>query len=281
MQKKSQSSTPVMLMNTVMVMGGLGNQLFQIYALLGYCLRNGKSFAFPDSLTGGRREKTYWDSMFRNLKVYTTQGTPSVGHRESGFHYSEIPVIPDGTAIYGYFQSPKYFQDQYKIINQILGMQEMLSEVTEKTKTKDLENSVAMHFRIGDYAELPDYHPVMTRTYYENALQEIKDDVQIVAYFCEKGDRDQVNEIITYLREKFPDLEFQGLEGLEDHEEILAMSLCKHNIIANSTFSWWGAYLNTNPNGIVCYPGQWFGHALKHYQVQDLFPSGWKQIKNE
>jgi hypothetical protein len=58
---------------------------------------------------------------------------------------------------------------------------------------------------------------------------------------------------------------------------MLLMSVCDHNIIANSTFSWWGAYLNQNPSKIVCYPGTWFGPALKH-DTRDLFPTDWVKM---
>ena len=65
---------------------------------------------------------------------------------------------------------------------------------------------------------------------------------------------------------------------MSDWEEMLAMSLCNHNIIANSTFSWWGAYFNSNEDKIVCYPSVWFGPELKNNNTVDLFPEEWKCI---
>ena len=65
---------------------------------------------------------------------------------------------------------------------------------------------------------------------------------------------------------------------LDDWEEMLVMSLCQHNIIANSTFSWWGAYFNENKEKIVCYPSLWFGEALSHYNTKDLHPTKWTRI---
>ena len=63
-----------------------------------------------------------------------------------------------------------------------------------------------------------------------------------------------------------------------DWEQLLYMSLCNHNIIANSSFSWWAAYLNENPDKVVCYPTLWFGDALSSYDVSDLLPTEWIKI---
>ena len=67
---------------------------------------------------------------------------------------------------------------------------------------------------------------------------------------------------------------------LSDWEEMLAMSLCQHNIIANSSFSWWGAYFNENKEKIVCYPSLWFGKALSYHNIKDLHPTKWSKIYN-
>ena len=65
---------------------------------------------------------------------------------------------------------------------------------------------------------------------------------------------------------------------IDDWKQMVLMSLCDHNIIANSTFSWWGAYFNTNPKKIVTYPSKWFGEKLNHLNICDLFPIEWTQI---
>mgnify|MGYP000378992263 CR=1 FL=1 len=95
----------------------------------------------------------------------------------------------------------------------------------------------------------------------------------------EDNDLDDVLITIDYLKDKFKDYDFErGYNELEDWEQMLLMSCCHHNIIANSSFSWWGAYFNDWENKIVCYPSLWFGKAV-NYNTKDLCPLNWIRIK--
>ena len=89
-----------------------------------------------------------------------------------------------------------------------------------------------------------------------------------------------INNNISILQEKFPEITFTPRpDGLEDWEELLYMSCCNNHIIANSTFSWWGAFFNPQEK-IVCYPSKWFGPGLNH-DTKDLFPENWIKIKEK
>jgi FkbM family methyltransferase len=105
-----------------------------------------------------------------------------------------------------------------------------------------------------------------------------KEDNIIVKMDIEGSEYD-VLEKIKYLSAKFPHYNFvRGEKNLEDWQQMLLMSLCDNHIIANSTFSWWGAYFN-NREKKVCYPSAWFGKKLQHHNLKDLFPSDWTEIK--
>jgi hypothetical protein len=97
-------------------------------------------------------------------------------------------------------------------------------------------------------------------------------------YFCEEEDVEDVNETITKLKSDFPTLNFiRASNDLSDWEQMILMSSCLDNIIANSSFSWWAAYLNMNPYKIVCYPATWFGEVAGH-DTRDLCPMDWNKI---
>jgi hypothetical protein len=99
-----------------------------------------------------------------------------------------------------------------------------------------------------------------------------------VLCFYQEGDSVEVSQTINRLSSEFDFIVFQHIDhSIEDWKQLLLMSCCRHNIIANSTFSWWGAYFNERNDKIVCYPSTWFGPKLKH-NIKDLFPDTWTKI---
>ena len=152
--------------------------------------------------------------------------------------------------------------------------------------------TVSMHFRIGDYQLLQDYHPILSPAYYQNALDlllpklqdnSVYNEKQIhILYFCEKGDHGKVFqnilESLEYDRERISLVHVE--DTIEDWQQMLMMSLCDHHIIANSTFSWWGAYFHypRSLEPMILYPSLWFGPALQDKDVSDLFPNNWIRI---
>jgi hypothetical protein len=274
-------------------MGGLGNQLFQIFATIHYSIENNTNAQFLDVGQVGSR-KTAWKTLLVSLHSMLTNKLPEnkVMLKESNFHYSELPVIKDQhVALYGYFQSEKYFLANYRKIYDLIRMDDRKREVlakietiNEMTSTSTSTNTitVSMHFRIGDYKNIQQFHPLMTFNYYYKSLQHITSFIHRpvrVIYFCEEVDLSNVHEMIDELQTRFPNCTFVRCSNLlDDWEQMVYMSLCNHNIIANSTFSWWGAYFNDNSNKIVCYPANWFGPSLCHNDTSDLCPSKWTKI---
>jgi hypothetical protein len=122
----------------------------------------------------------------------------------------------------------------------------------------------------------------MPYEYYRNALQYIidhqSDKTFTVLYFCQEQDNDIVFNMIERLRELYPSIEFTKVDDtIPDWKQMLLMSCCSHNIIANSTFSWWGGYFNQNSDKMVCYPDKWFGPKINH-DTRDLFPGDWISV---
>jgi len=286
---------------SIYLMGGLGNQLFQIFTALSYGIRHKKRVVLPYSriLTVGIHRPTYWDSLLRFLKDYTTFNESSgfsnselikiPCYREPYYHYSEIPpVLNNNLLLYGYFQSWKYIQNEKEQLFSLIQLkQQQESIVSEFPEYFTDAETISMHFRLGDYKEKQDYHPILPYEYYENAIFNVllystmdnKNAQRRVLYFCEKDDNDIVNKHIIRLKKKYDHIDFIKVNDIiEDWKQLLIMSCCNNNIIANSSFSWWGGYFNQKPKKIVCYPNLWFGPKAKN-DVSDMFPIEWNLIK--
>ena len=109
--------------------------------------------------------------------------------------------------------------------------------------------------------------------------ESINDGLYTILYFCENQDIDDVDIILNRLKIDYPTIVFtRASNDVPDWGQMLTMSNCQHNIIANSSFSWWAAYFNNNPNKIVCYPSTWFGECAGNNTI-DLCPSEWKRIE--
>ena len=142
---------------------------------------------------------------------------------------------------------------------------------------------ISLHFRIGDYAKLQQYHCLLNIQYYIDSIKHIinktnKDD-WVILYCCEKNDLKLIQQKIKGMKNHFPNIVFERVsDNYQDWEQMLIMSLCRHNIIANSTFSWWSAYFNDNEDKIVCYPSAWFGPMFANKNTNDLFMEDWIKI---
>jgi len=283
-------------MITVKLMGGLGNQLFQLCTCISYGIENRKQiilskdkldYISPHDNTSNR--PVYWDNFLSNMNKYIADKddvlwkTFDLLYREEG-EYAMIPYSDRNIILFGYFQSYRFFEHIKNDIPSLLRLNHYKNIVQLKF---NFNNSVyiSLHFRIGDYKKAgSDTHPILPLQYYINALNYIIDKITnddsiynkiTVLCFGEKQDAIQINKNICLLKINFPIITFKLCDvELEDYEEMILMSCCNHNIIANSTFSWWGAYLNRNTSKIVTYPNIWFGKNIKT-STADLFPTDW------
>ena len=189
-------------MITCNLMGGLGNQLFQIFATISYAIKSKNKFVFlsQETLGGGSTtiRYTFWNTFFSNLKTFLVKDLPVVRViREMGFVYNELRVsemIGQNVMLSGYFQSYMYFHSNYSTICRLIGLGKMKDELLQKLDTtpERFDNTISIHFRIGDYKKLQDYHPLATYEYYERSLgfiQKLKTDINFeILYFCEDVD---------------------------------------------------------------------------------------------
>lgn len=267
---------------TCNLMGGLGNQLFQVFATIAYAMEYNTSFMFLNvqTLGGGSTtmRHTYWNTFFSKLKPCLVNYIPNLHTtiKEHNFAFNKLPFYTENCLLDGYFQSYKYFCEYYDVIHQLIDVEQMKCNLEF-----DGTNFISMHFRLGDYKKIQEVHPLTTYDYYKNALhfiQNNRSELYNVLYFCEDEDIDEVMTTIVRLEKEFPTYTFiRGNNTLEDWEQMLLMSCCHHNIIANSSFSWWSAYFNNWTDKIVCYPSVWFGQIANH-DTKDLCPPDWTKI---
>lgn len=253
------------------LMGGLGNQMFQIAKAKTEGLQNNIEVVFrPSSFIPmeGNQPTKYFNNILRNVKFKNiTEQLTRIS--EPSWSYSQIdPLYYTSIEYYGYFQSSKNFRN---FVNEIKNLFQPTDEFIHKIKNLYPfvfgKNSISIHVRRGDYTTVSDVLPVIDKSYIDKSLSLIKDKGPI---FIFSNDKDWVIKNLNYPNSIVVD-------GLEDYEDLWMMSLCNHNIMSNSSFSWWGSYLNKNIDKQVYVPSIWFGpRGEKKYQ--DIYETNWIKI---
>jgi hypothetical protein len=257
---------------TCILYGGLGNQLFQIFTTIAFSIKHNLNFIFNYTPNLGKRP-TYWHNLLLPIIEHTTTEPLEnfVQINEGEERFDNPPPLTNNIALNGYFQSYTFFEDHFENIVKMLAIERFRNF---------FPTSVSLHFRLGDYKYLQECHPILDMDYYRNALEYIllmDPSIQTVKYFCEEEDLDTVCANVEVLKQEFREVAFEREVAASDWQEMIAMSCCKHHIIANSSFSWWGAYLNTRRDKIVCYPSVWFGPLIPQ-DVSRMFPRDWIKI---
>jgi len=263
---------------SVKLQGGLCNYLFQIATAYAYAKKTGKEciFTTDDSVVVHKHLDNYKENILSNvefLKNYNFSGFKTLS--ESGFNYAEIPNVNNNIYLQGYYQSEKYFKEYLDDIKNMFKFPYYIFEDVAEIALDsygiemDIDNTCSIHVRRGDFLNYPNHHPQQGIQYYMKAAKKIGMDKTFLVF----------SDDIQWCKENFPEMDnFIFIEGLKDYEDLLLMSLCKNNIICNSTFSWWAAWLNNNKEKIIIAPKKWFGSAYENYNIKDLLPNDWIQI---
>ena len=236
--------------------GLLGNKLFIIAVCKAMNLKIGYEGAF---IANWR-----YDNIFPNLKSDTLQlDNLSNMYIEPKFSYTEIPISEIyHTQLKGYFQSEKYFKEYRKEILEMFEPNDDIKKLCDKT-SKEYEGKriTSIHIRLGDYLKFPDVHPTCTIDYYNNTIEILKDDTDIFIVFS-----DDINIAKTMINGD----NVIYSEGRTNVEDMFLMSICDNHIIGNSSFSWWGSYLNKSNTKKTLAPKKWFGYKGPQ-DFQDIY----------
>lgn len=280
-------------MISIFLQGGLGNQLFQIATVIAYSIENKKRclFTYDEILHAETPRQTYWDNLLKKCKALTNYNSSFVSNnnilslpkfKEPYFHYVKIPDM-NNVIFLGYFQSYKYFDHLKDKVLDIMGVYEHHNIIKNKFELIYKNKVICMHFRLGDYKTKQDYHNILPYEYYKNSLEYLSTIINLndysICYLCEKEDNKTIVKITEKLQKNFDLDTFHKIDDeIEDWQQMLFMSCCNINIIANSSFSWWAAYINRHTDKTVLYPQQWFGPKM-NVNTNDLFPDNWVKIK--
>jgi hypothetical protein len=206
-----------------------------------------------------------------------SQKTYQVETREHNVEYF-IKNINKESSLYidGYFQAYKHIDKIKDVILNDFVFTKLLTpkilEIEEKIKNT---NSVSIHIRHGDYLKYKKYNICSIR-YYQNAIEYINSVYKNLSYFIFSDDIDYIKEKFTFLENYF--IVDNSKEDISDYYDLFLMSCTKHNIIANSTFSWWGAYLNKNQNKLVLVPEKWQIDDDNQSMVNLICPPEWIRV---
>jgi hypothetical protein len=227
--------------------GRMGNMMFQMSATISLALDNNDTFVFPP---------WKYEPYFNLHNCFSNNIIISSTYQEPNFTYNSIPY-KSGINLVGYFQSQKYFERHADFIRQAF---------TTNYKIEPQTNATSMHVRRGDYLKFADCHTNLDMNYYQRAMS-----------LCPSEKYYIFSDDISWCKSQFVGNQFVFMENNHETFDMDMMSKCQNNIIANSSFSWFGAWLNTNPSKMVVAPQNWFGPALSH-DTRDLIPSTWTQI---
>lgn len=286
-------------------MGGLGNQMFQYAAgralslmrgqplLLdisgfdGYGLHQGfelkRVFNCPAEIADEAdvRRVLGWQASPLARRILSRPAMAALRRDslvvEPHFHFwPGLGRAPKDCYLIGYWQSENHFRDAADAIRQDFTFKQPLK--TENARLAEQitqQNAVSLHVRRGDYVSNPQNrttHGVCSLDYYRAAVRYISDQVRQPYFFIFSDDIAWVKE---NLKMDTPHRYIDHNHGIESYNDMRLMSLCRHHIIANSSFSWWGAWLNQSESKIVVAPEKWFADGKK---AGDLLPQGWVKL---
>jgi Glycosyl transferase family 11 len=279
------------------LMGGLGNQMFQYAAGRRLAIKRGVELVLDLSYLAnqprGDVPRHFELDCFHIVGKHTDE-LADEGHaqtvlrrllrrsdgphrlKETGARFqSAVLDAPDNTLLVGYWQSEKYFEDEEAQIRRDFTFAVPMSPAKSALATTIGENAVSLHIRRGDYVSHPassTFHGVLPLEYYDRAAAVIAERIDDPHFFVISDDPGWCRTHV-----KLPSATtFVGDTPGPGHEDMQLMSLCRHHVIANSSFSWWGAWLNEHADKIVVAPRRWFTDEA--HDARDLVPESWIRI---
>ena len=259
--------------------GRIGNNLFQIATGAALAFRNNTNFTAcitdtwckePDNCYLEEYLTQFRNNLLRNVEL--VKGTPEDAIVFDQVHRVEQIPYFDKICLHGLWQSENYFKKERDYIIRLLSIDEA-TEAFIKSKYKHVfeKETISITVRRGDYSKQPQFHPTCSMRYYKNAINYFGEDKQYLI----------ISDDIGWCRTKFKGNNYFFADHDSPVVDLFLQTYCSHNIISNSSFAWWGAWLNPNFEKTVIAPGEnWYGYFYKEFYREDMFPDDWILLPN-
>ena len=260
-------------MITSHLMGGIGNQMFQISAAVALSMDMGVEYKFDFDVcytpAQGNTSNKYRDNIFKNINNGHLNQGDFKRYTQPQFSYVKLPKV-DNISLFGDFQSVKYFEHHHNEIFNLfdLGTERLKKCVEFQSEINPSvgEKITAVHVRRGDYLTKPNFHPVCTVEYYQKAMEEIGGGIFIF-----------VSDDMKWCKENFKGDNIFYSPFTNELDDLSLINSCDNQIISNSSFSWWGAFLCNGEDNIIIAPSVWFG-SQGPQDTQDIIIEDWIKI---
>lgn len=251
--------------------GRIGNILFEIGAGSSLAYRLGVDFFAVCYYSDNSYVQDYQDNILRNIKFADSIPEQYFKYAELDSSYNEISV-PEGQDIVldGFFQSEKYFDIPF-VQNLFALDTNYESQIRDKYAKILALHPISINVRRGDYLVHPKQHPVCSMAYFKQAIEIMGKDNE---YLITSDD-------INWCKKNFKGSNFFFADNISAVEGLLVQSLCSGNVISNSSYSWWGAWLKNNSSRPVIYPSPWYGSKYSNLNTKDLLPKDWTLLKRK
>jgi hypothetical protein len=272
--------------------GFLGNQMFQYASLRGIADNMKYDWVVPPP-------NSYYDANYGLFECFKMGSVTSSNfgfvncrtHESGVFNFDKelFDKCPDDVNLNDFFQTEKYFQNIKNVIKSDYTFKDEILECC-KPFVESLHKPIFLHVRRGDYLNNPNCHPTCPIEYYEKALSYFDNDCEVIIcsndikwcknqklfssdrFHISEGNQKYIHKVIVS----------GGYDNLYvPYYDLCLMSLCNGGIIANSSLSWWGAWLIDNLKYPIIAPKEWFGPNFSHYNMNDLFPENWSVVSYE
>lgn len=262
--------------------GRVGNHLFQIATGASYAKKHKQDFvvvchdgyklAEPDNCYIREYIEQFKSNILKNIQIEYKRPKDALYYYEPYFEYKEIPYWGEGkdVLLYGAFQSYKYFDENLTRV--LFEIPTDIKDYISQKYQHILDMGVtSINVRRGDYCKLPHRYPICTMSFYKKAIEYIGKNEKFLI----------ISDDIEWCKQEFIGENFYFVDDEEPIIDLYLQTLCKNNIISNSSFSWWGAWLNNNPQKKVVCPTPWFGRSYNDKSTKDLLPENWVQLENK